>query len=75
MSAASDGKESFMALGSKRALAWTGAVILVLEIAVAIRFEWLGLLIPGAILMWYGIVAQAPTDKSDPRNVARGGLN
>jgi hypothetical protein len=64
-----------MAVHTKRALAGTAALILVLEIAVAIRFEWLGLLIPGAILMWYGMVAESPAHKNDPRNAAKGSLN
>jgi len=58
-----------------RSIAWTLGLVLLVAIAVVFRFDWLGLLIPGTILMWYGLVAAAPGHKNARRNRSRSGLN
>jgi len=60
---------------AKRSIAWTVGLVLLLSIAVVFRFDWLVLLIPGTILMWYGAVASTPTDKNAVRNRSWSGLN
>lgn len=42
--------------------AWSCALFLVIGAAIAARAQWLGLLIPSAILVWYGILSQARRD-------------
>jgi uncharacterized membrane protein YgaE (UPF0421/DUF939 family) len=59
---------------ARRSIAWTLGLVLLVAIAVVFRFNWLALLIPGTILMWYGVVA-TPDDKNALRNRSRSGLN
>jgi hypothetical protein len=47
--------------------AWSFALFLVVGGATAAHAEWLGLLIPSAILVWYGIVTQARRDAKAAR--------
>jgi len=60
---------------ARRSIPWTVGLVLLVAIAVVFRFDWLGLLIPGMILMWYGVVARTPDDKNALRNRSRSGLN
>jgi|HubBroStandDraft_6_1064221.scaffolds.fasta_scaffold11205_3 hypothetical protein len=55
--------------------AWSCALFLVIGAAIAARAQWLGLLIPSAILVWYGILSQARRDAKAVRKPARIGLH
>ena len=48
-------------LHSKRTMALTAALILFLAAAVYLHWQWLGLIVPGAILTWIGLVMPAPS--------------
>ena len=41
---------------SKRTIASTAALLLFLATAVYVRWDWLALIVPGAILVWIGLV-------------------
>ena len=45
---------------AKRFILWTAVLVLFVAAAILARFEWLELMIPGAVLTWYGLVAPAP---------------
>jgi hypothetical protein len=47
-------------LYSKRTIGWTATLMVFLSVAIVSRFQWQVLVIPGAILVWYGLVAPAP---------------
>lgn len=54
---------------------WSCTLLLVIGGAIGARAQWLGLLIPSAILVWYGIVAQVRRDAKAVRKPARIGLH
>jgi hypothetical protein len=58
-----------------RALASTAALLIFLAVLVYNQFDWLGLMIPGAILMWYGFVGATLLEKTGARNRKRSSLN
>ena len=41
----------------------TAALIVFLAAAVYLRWQWLGLIVPGAVLTWIGLVMPAPSPK------------
>jgi hypothetical protein len=43
---------------STRTLVWTAILILFLAFEIYARYPWLSLVIPGTILMWYGLLAE-----------------
>jgi hypothetical protein len=55
--------------------AWSCALFLVIGVAITAHVQWLGLLIPSAIVVWYGIVAQTRRDAKAVRKPARIGLH
>jgi len=59
----------------KKSLAWTLALVLFLAVAIYNRFDWLGLMIPGAILIWYGVVGPTLWGKTGPRHQKWSSLN
>jgi hypothetical protein len=56
-------------------LVWTVALVLFLTFAVLARLQWLGLLVPGAVLVWYGLVARAPQRRIALQKPGRSGLH
>ena len=46
---------------SKRLIASTAALILFLAAAVYLHWQWLALIVPGAILVWIGLVLPVPS--------------
>jgi hypothetical protein len=58
-----------------KSIAWTVGLVMLLALAALLRFAWLSLLVPGAILTWYGVVAAPPAGKNGLRNHGRTGLN
>ena len=61
-------QEGFMNLHSKKTLGWTVALVLFLTVTILTRFQWQILVIPGAILVWYGLVAPAPRRRNARKN-------
>jgi hypothetical protein len=61
-------------LHSKRAIVWTVVLALFVALEIYSQFPWLSLVIPGTILMWYGLLAE-PRGKIAVRNRPRSGLN
>jgi hypothetical protein len=51
-----------------KALAWTLALVIFLVVVIYSRVDWLGLMITGAILIWYGFVGNTLLGKSGSRN-------
>jgi len=51
-----------------KALAWTVALVVFLVVVIYSRVDWLGLMITGAILIWYGFVGPTLLGKSSSRN-------
>jgi len=45
-------------LPSRRGVVWTVILLLFLAFEIYLRYPWLSLVIPGTILMWYGLLAQ-----------------
>ena len=43
---------------STRGVVWTVILLLFLAFEICVRSPWLGLVIPGTILIWYGVLAQ-----------------
>jgi hypothetical protein len=41
-----------------RAMVWTVVLLLFLAFEIYLRYPWLSLVIPGTILLWYGILAE-----------------
>ena len=64
-----------MNLHSKKSIAWTMVLVLFLVAAIYIRFQWLSLLIPGAVLMWYGLVKTGSSPGIDLQKLNRTGLH
>jgi hypothetical protein len=60
---------------STRFILWTAVLVLFLAAAILAGFEWLELIIPGAVLTWYGLVASAPRKRIGVQKLYRGGLN
>lgn len=52
--------ENDMYSHAKRLILSTAALILFLAAAVYLRWQWLALIVPGAILVWIGFVMPAP---------------
>ena len=48
-------------LHSKRMMVSTAGLILFLAAAVYLQWQWLGLIVPGAILTWIGLVLPPPS--------------
>jgi hypothetical protein len=46
---------------STRTLVWTTILILFVAFEIYAQYPWLSLVIPGTILMWYGLLAQPPS--------------
>ena len=63
-----------MNLHSKRSIVWTVVLVLFMALEIYSRFPWLSLVIPGTILMWYGLLAE-PQGEIAVRNRTRSGLN
>jgi hypothetical protein len=63
-----------MNLHSKKTMGWTAALILFIAIAVLAQLQWQILIIPGAVLMWYGLVAP-PRRRIDLHKSGQTGLN
>jgi hypothetical protein len=53
-------KQDAMHPYSKRFILWTAVLVLFVAASILARFEWLKLIIPGAVLTWYGLAAPAP---------------
>jgi hypothetical protein len=49
-------------LRTKRAIVWTVILLLFLAFEVYVRYPWLSLVIPGTILMWYGLLVSGNGD-------------
>ena len=64
-----------MNIHSQKSIAWTVLLILFLVFAICARLQWLSLLIPGALLMWYGLVKPAPRSRIALQKLHRGGLH
>jgi hypothetical protein len=54
---------------------WTTALVLFLAFAIYGRLQWLSLLIPGSLLLWYGLVTPVPRRRIAVRKHGRSGLN
>jgi hypothetical protein len=61
-------------LHTTRAIVWTVILALFVAFEVYSRYAWLPLVIPGTVLMWYGLLAELP-DKNAVRNRTRSDLN
>jgi hypothetical protein len=59
---------------STRTLVWTAILILFLGFEIYARYPWLSLVIPGTILMWYGLLAE-PRSKIAMRERTGSDLN
>ena len=59
---------------SKRTLLWTTILALFLGFEVYLRYPWLSLVIPGTVLMWYGLLAE-PRSKIAMRKRTASDLN
>ena len=64
-----------MNLHSKKTITWTIVLILFLAVAIYFQFQWLSLLIPGAVLMWYGLLKESPTARIPLQKLNRTGLH
>jgi hypothetical protein len=62
-----------MNLHSKKSMFWTATLILFLAVAIYRQVQWLSLIIPGAILMWCGLItAVRPQRIAVPKNTRTG---
>lgn len=68
-------KEDNMNLHSTKTIVWTAALIMFLSVAIASHLEWRILVVPGALLTWYGLVAPAPRRRIPVQKTMRSGLN
>jgi hypothetical protein len=59
---------------SKRTLVWTTIMASFLGFEVYLRYPWLSLVIPGTVLMWYGLLAE-PRSKIAMRKRTASDLN
>ncbi len=64
-----------MNIHSKKSIAWTVVLILLVAFAIYARFQWRSLLIPGALLMWYGLLQPAPRSRIALQKLSRRGLH
>ena len=64
-----------MKSNSKKSIAWTVVLVLFLGAAIYMRFQWLSLLIPGVLLMWYGLIKASPSPGIDLQKLNRSGLH
>jgi hypothetical protein len=64
-----------MNLHSKRTLAWTAALILFLATGAYAQWQWMSLIVPGAILVWIGLVMPAPARRIALQKRVRNGLD
>lgn len=53
----------------------TLGLVLFLAVAIYVRFQWLSLIIPGAILIWYGFVAASRRQRIGMRKTGQSGLH
>jgi hypothetical protein len=60
---------------SKRQIASTAILIPFLAAAVYLHWQWLALLVPGAILVWIGLVMPGPRKRIGMQKNIRSGLN
>jgi len=60
---------------SRRFILCTAALVLFLTMAILLRLQWLELIIPGALMTWYGLVASAPQKRIAPQKPDPGGLH
>lgn len=54
---------------------WTVALVLFLAFAIYGKLQWLSLVIPGAVLVWYGLVSSGPERGIAVRKQGRSGLH
>jgi hypothetical protein len=54
---------------------WTVALVLFLAFAIYGRLQWLSLVIPGALLVWYGLVSSGTERGIAVRKQGRSGLH
>lgn len=64
-----------MRRNSTKAIFGTAFLVLFLTIAALAGLQWPVLWVPGAVLMWYGLIASPPTGKIALPNRMRTGLN
>jgi hypothetical protein len=62
--------EQAMHSHSKRLIASTAALILFLGAAVYLHWQWLALIVPGAILVWIGLVLPARPHMTSTKKIA-----
>jgi hypothetical protein len=62
-------------LHSIRLMASTAALVFFLTAAVYLHWQWLSLIVPGAILVWVGLVMPTPRPRIGIQKNIRGGLN
>jgi hypothetical protein len=60
---------------AKRFILWTAVLVLFVAAAILARFEWLELIIPGAVLTWYGLVAPTPRKRVAVQKLHRSDLH
>jgi len=58
-----------------KALVLTLALVIFLAAIIYKRVDWIGLMIPGAILMWYGWVGSTLWNKAGPHHRKRSSVN
>lgn len=44
---------------------WTGVLVCFIVVAIYGKLDWLPILIPSAILIWYGIIRSLPKPQAD----------
>lgn len=54
---------------------WTVALLLFLAFAIYGKLQWLSLVIPGAVLVWYGLVTSGTERGIAVRKQSRSGLH
>ena len=64
-----------MELHSTKSILWTAALLLFLASATLAGLQWPILWVPGALLTWYGLLAEEARGKIAVRNRSQGGLN
>jgi len=55
--------------------AWTVTLVLFLAFAIYGKLQWLSLVIPGAVLVWYGLVTAGTEPGIAVRKPGRSGLH
>jgi hypothetical protein len=58
-----------------KSLAWTMALVIFVVVVIYDQADWMGLMIPSAILIWYGLVAPTLFGKTGPREHNWSSLN